>query len=125
MAQNSDLFDFFPKQGEFVVELEFTDHNKETASKLLSSVTRGTELLPGLKVKKLHCPAHSVAQKGSEDLLEGVAEAFEEFKAKVNSLLNEDWAKRSADPTSTPEGSVKVYQNPLEAKKKLLEEQQQ
>lgn len=88
------LMDYFPTDMEFLVELKFKNPNEETANKLLSSLVGNNELLPDLQVQAIHCRASSTGQVGSKMLLDGVTEAYEEFKLKVNNLINKDWNDR-------------------------------
>jgi len=87
--------DFFPTDREFVVELRFRQPNEETAEKIMKSMMRQTDLLPDVYVEKVHCAAYSYKQMRSEDLLNGVSEAFSEFNSKVSSLIDKDWNERA------------------------------
>ena len=94
--------DFFSTDKEFVVELRFRQPNEETAVKIMESMRTKTDLLPDVYVEKVHCIAHSYKQICSEDLLDGVAEAyakvteaFSTFNSEVSSLLDKDWRERA------------------------------
>ena len=102
MEQTRTVMDFFPTDKEFVVELRFRQPNEETAAKIMKSMQRQTDLLPDVYVEKVHCAAHSYKQICSEDLLDGVAdayakvtEAFGKFNSEVSSLINKDWNERA------------------------------
>jgi hypothetical protein len=102
MEQKGTLMDFFPTDREFVVELRFRQPNKETAAKIMKSMMRQTDLLPDVYVEKVHCAAHSYKQICSEDLLDGVAdayikvsEAFSKFNSEVSSLIDKDLSERA------------------------------
>ena len=102
MEQTRTLMDFFPTDREFVVELRFRQPNEETAVKIMESMLRHTDLLPDVYVEKVHCAAHSYKQICSEDLLNGVAdayskvtEAFSKFNSEVSALIDKDWNERA------------------------------
>ena len=104
MEQTRTLMDFFPTDREFVVELRFRQPNEETAVKIMESMQRHTDLLPDVYVEKVHCAAHSYKQICSEDLLNGVADAyakvtedFSKFNSEVSALLDKDWNERAKE----------------------------
>ena len=87
--------DFFPTDREFVVELRFRQPNEATAVKIMESMRNQTDLLPDVYVEKVHCAAYSYKQMRSEDLLNGVSEAFSKFNSEVSSLIDKDWNERA------------------------------
>lgn len=48
------LTDWLEKGHKYIIELDVTENNEETASQVLESVLKGTELMPGIVVNKLY-----------------------------------------------------------------------
>jgi len=106
MKESTKCMDWFPTDMEFVVELQFTRSNEETAAKLLQSLYGDNELLPGLKVMSIHCKAHGLGQVGSQMLLDQVQEAYLEFQEKVQNLIGKNWNERLNSNGESPYDSI-------------------
>lgn len=106
MEEQNKAMSFFPTDKEFVVELRFTKPNEDSAQRLLAALYHG-ELLPDVVVERIHCQAHSAAQIGTEALLDGVTDAFLDFKARIDALCKDDWNRRLDTNGEDPAQSIK------------------
>lgn len=84
------ITDLFPSR-KFLIEVDF-DVNKETATRLLDSVIKGTELLPGLTITKIYpkvATIEDIDKKATKEKITAALKYLDDVKAYIENSLEE------------------------------------
>lgn len=84
------ITDLFPSK-KFLIEVNF-NVNEETASKLLKSVVKGTELLPGLTITKIYpkvATINDVDKKATKEKITSALKYLDDVKTYIENALEE------------------------------------
>ena len=86
--EKSKILDFFPPVGiPFVVELELTSGNEDSAAKLMGMCLDGGEILPGVKVKSVYRSVETPKTVVSDMLVDGIEKEYNDMVRSIEESM--------------------------------------